>query len=70
MPTIKELLETSPPETSKANEKGVDTTPIGDDNPRGEFSPTVDLSKDESRLSVARGGKLNTQKYSDTVSRD
>lgn len=70
MPTIKELFDNTPPTTSKAKTKGVDTTPIGDDNPRGEFSPSADLSKDGSALLRARKGLVSTKKYSDSVSRD
>jgi hypothetical protein len=70
MATLKELLETQPPLTSKANLKGVDTTPVSDDNPRGEFAPSQDLAKDEGALKRARGGVVNTKLYSDSVPRD
>jgi hypothetical protein len=67
MPTILDIYAKTPPKTGKANEKGVDTTPIGTDNPRGEMKPSKDLSKDEKKLFKARGGVLKTQKYSDSV---
>lgn len=65
--TILERFEQAKPDTAKANTNGKDTTPIGDDNPRGEFSPSKDLSRDESRLSQARGGQLRSKPYSDTT---
>lgn len=68
--TILERYQSAKPDTAKANFPGKDKTPIGDDNPREEFSPTLDLSKDDSALARARGGSVNTKKYSDTVTRD
>jgi len=65
--TILERYQQATPDTGNANIKGKDTTPIGDDNPRGEFSPSSDLSKDEIRLKTARGGQLTTKPYSDSV---
>lgn len=64
--TILERFEQAKPDTAKANTNGKDTTPIGDDNPRGEFSPSKDLSRDESRLKQARGGDVQTKPYSNT----
>lgn len=49
------------PQTGNANVKGVDTTPIGTDNPRGEFKPSKDLSKDEKALTKARRGVLGQE---------
>lgn len=65
--TILERYQNSIPTTGQAKLNGKDTTPIGDDNPRGEFSPSQDLANDESRLSRARGGNLTTKPYSDSV---
>lgn len=67
MPSILDLYKKNAPKTSIANTKGVDTTPIGVDNPRGEFKPSKDLSKDEKVLKTARGGTLKSGKYSDSV---
>ena len=58
--TLEERLEKQPPATSKANTKGGDKTPI-------EADGGLDLSKDEAKLKQARGGKLNTKPYSDTL---
>lgn len=66
MATLLELYENSKPDTAKVDLKGKDKTPIGDDNPTGEQSPSLDLSRDESRLKDARGGQLQTKPYSDT----
>ncbi len=65
MATILDIFAKNPPKTGAANTKGVDTTPIGTDNPRGETKPSKDLSKDEKRLFKARGGVLKNRKYSD-----
>ena len=58
--TLEERLEKQPPATSKANTKGGDKTPI-------EADGGLDLSMDEAKLKQARGGKLNTKPYSDTL---
>ena len=58
--TLEERLAKNPPANSKANTKGGDKTPI-------EADGGLDLSKDEAKLKQARGGKLNTKLYSDTV---
>lgn len=58
--TLEERLAKNPPANSKANTKGGDKTPI-------EADGGLDLSKDEAKLKQARGGKLNTKPYSDTV---
>lgn len=64
--TILERYQNSIPDTGRADLKGKDTTPIGDDNPRGEQSPSRDLVKDETALERARGGILQSNPYSDT----
>lgn len=58
--TLEERLKKQPPSTSKVNTKGGDKTPI-------EADGGLDLSKDEAKLKQARGGKLNTKPYSDTL---
>jgi hypothetical protein len=58
--TLEERLKGNPPANSKANLKGGDKTPI-------EADGGLDLSKDEAKLKQARGGKLNTKPYSDTI---
>jgi hypothetical protein len=58
--TLEERLEKNPPANSKANIKGGDKTLI-------EADGGLDLSKNEKALFKARGGKLNTKPYSDTL---
>jgi hypothetical protein len=59
MSKILELYGTTGPKTGAANIKGGDKTPINADGGR-------DLSKDETRLTKARKGTVNTsKKYSD-----
>lgn len=58
--TLEERLAQNPPATSNANTKGGDKTLI-------EADGGLDLSKDEAKLKQARGGKLNTKPYSDTL---
>ena len=58
--TLEERLAQNPPATAKANTKGGDKTLI-------EADGGLDLSKDEAKLKQARGGKLNTKPYSDTL---
>lgn len=67
MPSILEMFEKNPPANSKANIKGVDRTPIGDDDPTGEYKPSKDLIKNESALKKARKGDLPTKKYSENI---
>lgn len=67
MPSILEMLEQTPPANSKANLKGVDRTPIGADDPSGEFSPSKDLIKDPAALKKARHGDIPTKKYSENI---
>jgi hypothetical protein len=81
MSNLVKLLEEQKPATARANTKGIDTTPIGDDNPRGEFSPSSDLAKNEQLLTRGRRGVLggshpngvigysNVAKYTDVTSR-
>ena len=58
--TLEERLKANPPAASKANIKGGDKTLL-------EADGGLDLSKDEGALFRARGGKLNTKPYSDTL---
>ena len=60
MASILELYEKSVPTTGKIDPKGTDKTPINSDGGKN-------LSKDEKALKKARGGNLNTLKYSDTI---
>jgi hypothetical protein len=69
MASILELYGEIGPKTGQANLKGKDTTPIGNDNPRGEFNPSLDLASNETKLQKARGGTLNTKKYTDTLTK-
>jgi hypothetical protein len=64
MATILDKYEKEKPLTARVNTVGGDPEPIGSEN---SFSPSLDLSKNESRLQRARGGILNTRPYSDTV---
>ena len=61
MSKILDIYAKSVPQTGNARVKGVDTTPIGTDNPRGEFKPSKDLSKDEKALTKARRGVLGQE---------
>ena len=67
MASIIEMFEKTPPKTGKIDTKGVDKTPI--DSTNYSFAGSKDLAKDEKRLEKARGGALNTKKYSDYVKR-
>ncbi len=58
--TLEERLAKTPPAQSKANLKGGDKTKL-------EADGGLDLSKNESALKQARGGKLNQSPYSDTL---
>ena len=58
--TLEERLAKNTPASSKANTKGGDKTLI-------EADGGLDLSKNEAALFKARGGKLNTKPYSDTI---
>jgi hypothetical protein len=81
MSNLVKLLEEHKPLTARANTKGIDTTPIGDDNPRGEFTPSSDLARNEQRLTKGRRGVLggghpngvvgytNVAKYTDVTTR-
>jgi hypothetical protein len=60
MASILELYEKHLPATGKIDLKGNDKTPINADGGKN-------LSKDEKALKKARGGALNSLKYSDTI---
>lgn len=60
MSKLVDLLSTTPPNTAKANTKGVDFTPIGDGSGRPEFKPSQNLAKNEERLKIAREGELGS----------
>lgn len=62
MASIIEIFEKTPPTTGKIDSKGKDKTPIEPDG-------GLNLSTDEGKLKKARGGDLNTKKYSDSVKR-
>ena len=62
MPSILELFEKSKPKSAVANTKGTDRTPIGNDDPNGEFSPSTNLMLNETRLKIARKGEVPTDK--------
>jgi hypothetical protein len=61
MSKLLDLYEKS--DFSSLPNKRADKTPLEADGGR-------DLSKDEKALAQARGGKLNTTKYTDTVERE
>ena len=58
--TLEERLKKSPPAQSKANTTGGDNTLL-------EADGGLDLSKDEKAIAKARGGKLQSSPYSDTL---
>lgn len=60
MASILDIYKKTPPKTGLVNTKGGDKTPINADGGK-------DLSKDDTKLTKARGGKLQEKKYSDTV---
>jgi hypothetical protein len=60
MASILEIYKKSIPVTGIIDPKGTDKTPINADGGKN-------LSKDEKALKKARGGNLNTLKYSDTI---
>lgn len=60
---ILDLFKKNTPKTAKANFTGGDVEPIGADNP---YKPSKNLSKDAKALKKARGGELNSKKYSAT----
>jgi len=62
MASILEMFEKTPPKTGKIDSKGKDKTPIEPDG-------GLNLAKDEKKLKKARGGDVNTKKYSDSVKR-
>ena len=60
MASIIDIYKNGIPTTGKADLKGGDKTKIEKDG-------GLDLSADDKALTKARGGALNTKKYSDTV---
>ncbi len=60
MASIIDIYKKGIPTTGKANLKGGDKTKI-------EADGGLNLSKDDKKLSKARGGQLNDKKYSDSV---
>lgn len=62
MASILEIFEKTPPKTGKIDTKGKDKTPIDPDG-------GANLATDDKKLQKARGGSLDTKKYSDTVKR-
>ena len=62
MASILDIFEKTPPKTGKIDTKGKDKTPIEPDGGKN-------LATNESALKKARGGTLDTAKYSDTVRR-
>jgi hypothetical protein len=59
MASIIEMYEKSAPKTSTANLKGKDKTQIEPDG-------GLNLATDETKLKKARGGVLDSKRYSDT----
>jgi hypothetical protein len=59
MASIIEMYEKSAPKTSNANLKGKDKTNIEPDG-------GLNLATDETKLKKARGGVLDSKRYSDT----
>ena len=62
MASILDIYKKTPPTTGKIDIKGKDKTPIEPDG-------GLNLSKDDVKIERARGGDLNTKKYSDSVNR-
>jgi len=60
MASILDIYKKTPPTTGKIDIKGKDKTPIEPDG-------GLNLSKNDTKLEKARGGKLNDKAYSDTV---
>jgi hypothetical protein len=60
MASIIDIYKKGIPTTGKANLKGGDKTKI-------EADGGLNLSKDDKKLSKARGGQLNDKKYSDSI---
>jgi hypothetical protein len=63
MSALVDLLKKMKPSQSELKGIDLDKTPISIDGGK-------DLSKDEPKLKKARGGSLNTKKYSDTAKRN
>lgn len=66
MASLIDIYKKGIPSTGKANLKGGDVEPVGATHP---YKPSKDLSVDEKALKKARGGNLNTKKYSDGVNK-
>lgn len=62
MASILEIFEKTPPKNGKIDTKGKDKTPIEPDG-------GLNLATDDKKLKKARGGDVNTKKYSDYVKR-
>jgi hypothetical protein len=60
MASILDIYKKTPPKTGIVNTKGGDKTPLNADGGKN-------LSTDEKAIVKARGGALNSKKYSDTV---
>jgi hypothetical protein len=60
MASIIDIYKKGIPTTGKADLKGGDKTKI-------EADGGLNLSKDDKKLSKARGGQLNDKKYSDSI---
>ena len=61
MPSLKDLYDSGVPASGKANIKGVDYTPIGDESSKPEFNPSANLVNKD--LTKERGGALGSGKY-------
>lgn len=61
MPSLKDLYDSGVPANGKANVKGVDYTPIGDESSRPEYNPSQDFVNQD--LTKQRGGALGSGKY-------
>jgi hypothetical protein len=60
---ILDLYKNQQPTTGKANVRGGDTEPIGEQNA---YKPSKDLSRDQKALKKARGGDIGSKLYSAT----
>jgi hypothetical protein len=60
---ILDLYKNQQPTTGKANVRGGDPEPIGEQNA---YKPSKDLSRDQKALKKARGGDIGSKLYSAT----
>jgi hypothetical protein len=60
---ILDLYKNQQPTTGKANTRGGDPEPIGDQNA---YKPSKDLARDQKALKRARGGEVGSKLYSAT----